>query len=46
MQTLNYYKTKVSAMSTESKRLDEDIQQRHDLQDKIDIESTVVSKVR
>lgn len=45
MQTLNFYKSKVSALSTESKKLEEGIQQRRDLLDKIERESATVTKV-
>lgn len=45
MQTLNYYKTKVSNMTSDSKRLEEEISQRQDLLTKIELESELVTKV-
>ncbi|XP_003389251.1 PREDICTED: coiled-coil domain-containing protein 113-like [Amphimedon queenslandica] len=43
MQTLNYYKTKVSGMSADSKRLDDEIAQRQELLSKIETESELVT---
>lgn len=45
MQTLNYYKTKVSGMSADSKRLDDEIAQRQELLSKIETESELVTIV-